>query len=173
MRGIKLILVLVLVSGLLSACFRQPTPKPTEPSAIFTDADIDKAKLQVSEIEELLETSEINSDTKAKELQSLGDNENKSQFSPTAVLAGAKGFVYYIEHDQILRIPGGCSALIRLPIHKPPFMLASVKFNRLQGVPMVLITLSECVKLPLRPAILKYSGFKLRPKRFSNSQIIR
>jgi hypothetical protein len=92
--------ILVLVACLLAAC-GQNTQAPTpldEEIPLLTDADIDKAQLQVSSEVIKLVGSEEGLALKGREVPALADGQ--SELSTQAVLPNASGYVYYAQFNQ-------------------------------------------------------------------------
>jgi hypothetical protein len=93
----KLIFLLSVACLILAACsqpMQTPMTSPRE-KPLFTDADIDKAQLQVSEMTELvgIDESILSEEREIAALQS-GD------INPQIVLPNTAGFVYYVQFDQ-------------------------------------------------------------------------
>ena len=92
--------VLILTCSMLAACnqpLQAPNPTPEE-NPVFTDADIDKAILQVAnDLKELIGIEEGNA-PEGQILAPLPDSQ--SDLSTQAVLPNAPGFVYYIKYDS-------------------------------------------------------------------------
>lgn len=101
-----LLLVCLLVFFVVG-CFRQPTPtQPTNPDKpLFTDADIDAARVQPTTTEQALTPQDLGETSTATELDPLQSKETKSDFETTAVLPGVEGFVYYFEYNPSLTNP--------------------------------------------------------------------
>jgi hypothetical protein len=96
---VRLAIVFFCILLLLSSCFQpQPNQQPTPPSPetpLFTDQDIDHAKVDTGQ-EESLEGIEANAVPQGEASPLISEPINAGDLSTQAVLAGAKGFVVYI-----------------------------------------------------------------------------
>jgi Tol biopolymer transport system component len=100
------LLLWLAITFALIGCFRQPAPaRPTNPDeAIFSDADVDKARIETNRSQKLI-PQDFGEVSEATEIEALPDNEANGDFETTAVLPGVEGFVYFIEHDPSLANP--------------------------------------------------------------------
>jgi hypothetical protein len=82
---------------LLASCTQQPLPssnQSSDPPALFTDAAIDNAELQLATGQETLRGSDDGESRGSSDLATL-----ESNFTTQAVLPNTRGFVYYFQED--------------------------------------------------------------------------
>jgi FG-GAP repeat len=92
------VLTIVLIVGLLAACGQPPQAPNTTPNEhpLFTDADIDKAQLQIpTEMTELVGRDEGTA-SEGQILPALADS--SGELSAQAVLPNTSGFVFYVQY---------------------------------------------------------------------------
>jgi Tol biopolymer transport system component len=91
--------ILLLVACVLAACGQNTrAPTPLEEIPLLTDADFDKAQLQIADDVKELVGMEEGMALAGQELSPLADI--KSELSSQAVLPNASGIVFYAQQDQ-------------------------------------------------------------------------
>jgi subtilisin len=95
-KHFKLGVVSFIAIFILVACQQVVSPKDRQTTALFTDADLDKAVLELAEAEE--SSGQELADIPDGSLTTLADYP-AGDLSSAAVLPGAKGFIYYQVRD--------------------------------------------------------------------------
>ena len=99
MKLFKLITLCFIVMTLLVACQQPIIQNKNQAKALFSDADLDKAILELATPTDI--SGQELSDIPDGQVTDLADY-NQGDFAPANVLPGAKGFIYYILRDTSL-----------------------------------------------------------------------